>query len=61
MPQWYNPSGPLPPDQIADSFYELVIYSLRVDPSLTISNEEIRSVIAEYESKTDDEGSSPEA
>lgn len=25
MPQWYNPSGPLSPEQIADSFCELVL------------------------------------
>lgn len=29
MPQWYNPSGPLAPEEIADGFFELVLKGLR--------------------------------
>jgi AcrR family transcriptional regulator len=29
MPQWYSPSGPLSPEEIADSFCELVLSGIR--------------------------------
>jgi len=28
MPQWYNPSGPLSPEEVADSFVELILQGL---------------------------------
>ncbi len=31
MPQWYNPSGPLSPDEIADSFSKLVLSGIACD------------------------------
>jgi AcrR family transcriptional regulator len=44
LPQWYNPSGPLSPDEIADSFFELVFLGLREDPSTAISVDDLRQM-----------------